>query len=705
MRTLSADWFLGNPGVPVVGKVTLKPKAIAKSHRPTRIFSQKTCPIIGVRASGELLIEVTPDGLDRLEAEVGRGRTNAHEHNLSTIGAIAAYGERDVLTEDAERKLREADLSRPVKVELFTFSDPKTNERVRKAFEDIVAATHCCLEGERLYSTSLTLYRLKCPTWEALRALQSFRPIRRISYFPIYRPGGAYRAVVPEELTNVELGPRPEAEYPVVAVVDSGIPPGHTRLGPWVVARECYVPDAYLNEEHGVLVAGVLTHCHILEPSRQDGLRGCRLLDVCVMPNSDSDRGLTDDLDEWTLLDRLEDAVAKHSKEVRVWNLSMSSDEVCNDCSVSDLAAKLDWMADHYGVIFVVAGGNLKPPFHVATPQGGGRITVPADTVRGVSVGSIAGRSGDGAVVREYEPSPFSRRGPGPSLIVKPDLVHFGGNCTSTGDCAGMGVRSWDLGGMVTECLGTSFAAPRVSRLLAGIASSLVTPPSNNLVKALAVHSALMPGELRRPAGDELHYYGFGIPGDIQNCLSCTESSVTLVWESDIASGTVFSVDDFPYPMSLRRSLKWTGEVWMTLAYDPPLNRADGFEYCRLNLAASLGVHDQHGVYQGKVPPEAGWGERYEKDLIEHGFKWSPVKVYHKRFTRGISGDNWRLLLTPLQRSGDNSPVVQQFALVVTIADPDGEVDVYSDVVQQLQARFTVSDLEIRPRVRASLGL
>ena len=40
------------PDVPAVGKVRLKKDALAKSHRPTKIFNDKTCPIIGVGRFG-----------------------------------------------------------------------------------------------------------------------------------------------------------------------------------------------------------------------------------------------------------------------------------------------------------------------------------------------------------------------------------------------------------------------------------------------------------------------------------------------------------------------------------------------------------------------------------------------------------------------------------------------------------------------------
>jgi hypothetical protein len=44
------------PKVPAVLKVTLKDEALAKSYRPTSLFTRRTCPIIGTLGYGEVLV-------------------------------------------------------------------------------------------------------------------------------------------------------------------------------------------------------------------------------------------------------------------------------------------------------------------------------------------------------------------------------------------------------------------------------------------------------------------------------------------------------------------------------------------------------------------------------------------------------------------------------------------------------------------------
>jgi len=53
-------------------RVTVIAKASAKSHRPDNLFSDKTCPIIGAGALGELFVKVTPDGLTALKSIMTR---------------------------------------------------------------------------------------------------------------------------------------------------------------------------------------------------------------------------------------------------------------------------------------------------------------------------------------------------------------------------------------------------------------------------------------------------------------------------------------------------------------------------------------------------------------------------------------------------------------------------------------------------------
>lgn len=80
-----------------MGKVRLKKDALAKSHRPTKIFNVKTCPIIGVDRFGELLIKVTPDRLDDLAKIVEETSSPQAEANVTAIEDIVPNHLSDIL--------------------------------------------------------------------------------------------------------------------------------------------------------------------------------------------------------------------------------------------------------------------------------------------------------------------------------------------------------------------------------------------------------------------------------------------------------------------------------------------------------------------------------------------------------------------------------------------------------------------------------
>lgn len=715
LRSAAHNWFTRYPELPAVGRVVLKEKALAKSHRPTKLFNERTCPIIGVKGLGELLVEVREEGLDSLRHEIAEGRTKAHEHDISVIEKILPYGPHDVLSPSVADKVRKVVREKrgPLKVELFSFPDSRTNHLVEERFEKFLKDIGCSLTRRLRYAPSLILMEVMCPDVKSLETLCSFIAIRRLSFFSRYRALQPMRLNADPALPPEHLHPVEGMDYPVVAVVDGGIAENHPALAPWIIEREVYVPQEYRNPAHGTFVAGIVVHGHLLNPGTTDDVPGCKLVDVVVLPNGDRDAGSTDTVDEQTFLERLRDAIGKHRHLARVWNLSLGLDteEECSIDSISDLAVALDALADEYDVCFVIAAGNYEGrPLRAWPPQPRlrDRITPPADSIRGITVGAVPGVEAVGSLVGMYDPAPYSRRGPGPFYIVKPELVHVGGNCREDGTYNGMGIRSWDVDGNLTEGIGTSFSTPRVSRLLAAVFASVDPPPSANLAKALLIHSARLPGRQGRPSGDDLHYFGFGMPESLRAAIACSPSAITMIWEGEVVPGAVFAISDFPYPRCLYWNERWHGEVWMTLVYDPPLDRKGGFEYCRLNLDASLGVFRQRGdklEYEPQVPPEATWKDRYERQLIENGFKWAPVKVYRRNLRKGVTGEGWRLTIRPLLRSGESSTAPQRFVLIVTIADPEHRRDVYTDVVQQLQKRFPIRDLVVKERVRTRIGL
>ena len=71
-------------------RIQLIGKALAKSHRPEKLFNEQTCPIVGAGTHGELYVKATPEGLSNLRAEIEANETDRIKKDISTIQAIEA---------------------------------------------------------------------------------------------------------------------------------------------------------------------------------------------------------------------------------------------------------------------------------------------------------------------------------------------------------------------------------------------------------------------------------------------------------------------------------------------------------------------------------------------------------------------------------------------------------------------------------------
>lgn len=698
VESLFEQRFKKHPKTPAVAKVTLRSDAIAKSHRPTSLFSSSTCPIIGVGESNELYIEVNTQRLNSLKQKIMSSNAKIVEANISTLENIIPYLPEDTVSVDIKEYIQKEELT-SVKIKLFKFFNEKTNIDVEKEFEAHLEKVGSKVQKKIYYAKHLTVYKVIIENNVNLDELTNFGGIKSLSFFPIISTNEAADIRTYTNLEDMSVfSPDPGVDYPYVGVIDSGVNEGNVFLDEWVTHREDYVLQEEKNCNHGSFVSGIIAYNDRLN-FQQNIYDGVKIIDVTAIPNSNPKYGPTGTLDEEELVEILREVVPKYSGRVKVWNLSLNSENICQEQGFSDLAIALDEIQDENDVIFVISAGNYKghpprswPISNVTNYDD--VITSPADSVRAITVGSIAHLDSD--LSQLYCPSPFSRRGPGPNYITKPELVDFGGNITFS-PFQNNGVISFDENGQLVEDIGTSFSTPRVSALLSKIYHYLDYNPSRSLAKALLIHSAVDKRTNKWPEKEDRPYLGFGQPQDLQTVLECSKNSSTIIFEGTINPSTYVEITDFPFPKVLTENGKCFGEIFVTLVYEPPLNSDYSFEYCRSNIEVSMGTTKPNG-YSGEVPLEK-IGE-LEKELIENGMKWAPVKVYHRKISeRGINEYPWKLKLT---LSGRSEEVLepQDFTLIVTIKDPQNQKDVYHDVAQQLQQRFIYNDLQVRNRVR-----
>ena len=591
-----------------------------------------------------------------------------------------------------------------LKFQLFRHMVPDLDDALYQAFQALLEEMELASEPLK-YGEGQRMFRVEGASRGAMHALASFVGTQGLSEFPLYRAVRTEAIPLREAQIGDFPAPVPGETYPVVGIVDSGINPNDPLLAPWMVARETYVPEEYRDHHHGSFVAGLVVNGRRLnhDDPRFPESRA-KFVDVVAIP------GHGQEMREDHLLSILEEVIPKHPA-VKVWNLSLGTEsQPCKDDFFSDFGAALDRIQDSCKVRFVIAAGNYQvAPFRGWPAEDLGeddRVRPPADSVRGITVGSIAHVDRPNSRVRAEEPSPFSRRGPGACFLPKPELVHYGGNCDAMGQYQQTGVLSLNGDRHVAEDVGTSFATPLVSTLLANIHDALGSDASHVLSEAILIHSALL--RAQRLQAKDLRYRGFGIPNSLLGALTCDPHTATLIFEpGQVRPGLEFVKGDFPIPPCLRTAEgKVRGEFLITLVYEPPLDLAYGAEYCRRNVEVSLGTYNPNArtaEHRKKIPCEPrDISELYEKHLVEHGFKWSPVKVYREDFPRGTEGDHWRVVVSAEDRKGASSPDPTPLALVVTIRDPERKLLVYDQVVARMaQSGWVTQDLRVSDRIRA----
>lgn len=701
-------------------RVKVLSKAAAKSHRPENLFSDKTCPIVGAGRLGELFIKATPDGLTKLNELIATNESERIVKELSCIESIEAVTpalrRRGQSAADILRRAPRRQNGFVTRVSLFNMGLTEDHDAFVAMFEATCKERGIALD-QRGYSAGSMTYAARCRNEDDIETISKLISVRSISHMPMVRM---------VRTRTMNLKPMPalpqrnpsDTDVPVVVVVDSGISDKIAALDSWVIGRDRQVPPEYSNTSHGTFVAGLICWGQALNPTVAGLDNGpCALFDLQVIPNDDPEHGDTTALLEQELLQSLDAALQQHANQYKVWNLSLGTDATCSIDEFSALAVELDDLQEKYKVSFVIAAGNYGTVPLLDYPRAPaqielGRITSPADSVLGITVGSVSHVDFKANGPRQSNPSPFSRHGAGPNYIIKPDLVHYGGSCST--DAAHVhGIRSITEVG-VAEDLGTSFATPLVSRTLAQIYHQITPTPSPVLARALLTHHARDPRSgLRVPDGEE-NFLGFGLPAAVPYCLECTPHTATLVFEDVLRPGYFLEWDDFPYPPSLQRGGRYFGEVWMTVAFAPSRGARWGTEYCETHIDAHLGVYRERTArdtgevtrhFVGLVPPEhRNAGELYESYQVEKMRKWAPVRTYHGSMgEKGERGLRWRLKLQLLSRHGidkDDLSKPQPFALIITIGDPLRQAPVYDEMARLLHNRFQAENLAVRASAR-----
>ncbi len=430
-------------------KVQMREEALAKSHRPTKkIFHPNSMPVAGSSGVGQLIVQVSPNGIDQaishVEAaevvlnykpkkdkpkvmEPDPSRERAEVGAIQSIRLWDATDRRAFNTEQALRWFRDQAVPKAYRVDLFEPSEPfaKTIRQELDGSADVVSDLMrqldedlgCGYVGALFRPDSFSMARLY--VWlkegerhryfvhasklsEALQAagdasfdskhhqrlldiLGQHPAVRRVSLPAALKSSTGGASLVTAKGEFTPATPVDGAQYPVVGVVDGGIGMMHKA---WVKHLSQAVPTTHADISHGCEIAGLLVAGQALNGNLvSPEPDGCLIADLAMVPrDSHYDSNYSSDL-AFVLSIEQEVKSAKEAMGARVFCFSHNfEDPPGHGDHYPELSAGLDRIAREHDVIFVISAGN--------TAMGTGRKEWQIDPM--VVLSNLASVSNDG---------------------------------------------------------------------------------------------------------------------------------------------------------------------------------------------------------------------------------------------------------------------------------------------------------------------
>lgn len=717
--------------VPFSFIVKLQSDATAKSKREdiTNLFEQKSFGgVVGLTDTNKLIVAL--DSLEELK-EVAN-RINDYEINDYAISCIEDFEEFVPYIVKGKKECN-------YKIKLVDYQNYEQNLAMRRRLEHTLNK-----EGidytKTDYSEEYYIYKLRNITEKSLDVLKKadiFNALFSIEPMPKYKVS----LDCLKSDNNIPIKkPDDEKMYITIGILDNGIA-NIPHLSPWMeMDRWSPYPKTSINPTHGTFVSGIALYGDECEGKIWVDHKGLKIFDAAVFPDVTKEG-----LDEDELIANIKDVIRLYHEKVKIWNLSISITREVIDTKFSDFAIALDSIQDEYNVLICKSAGNCEN-FTVSRPKG--RIHEGADSVRSLVVRSVAHKKGKYDYAEVNDPSPFSRVGPGPEYIIKPEVSHYSGNAgiDPKGRVVTSGVKSFSKEGELAQGVGTSFSTPRITALAAGLQQELNEDFDPLLLKALIIHSASYPEDMSVPITERTKQVGFGIPKSVPEIIYNSPYEATLILRDNLAKGDKIDIMEFPMPDCLIRDGFYTGQIIATLVYDPILDPSQGIEYCQSNLDVKFGSYDAkverdttkrhilnpvgrqgaQNLFLGnlfsktKMKSKTGDFALRERLQIQYNDKYYPVKKYaidlseltdKKRLDYLTMDKKWFLFLQGVYRSHiekiaqlESFQLSQEFCLILTIRDPLQKEKVYDEVSQKLdEYNFWHSNIKVSTDVNIPL--
>ena len=677
----NADNSLRNKDI-LVFNVEL-PDDVKVQHRPD-IFSSNGMEIKAVRNERNAVVTSTRSQFQKLSERIdhytARGINKTYfdyvESFAPYIGTMKnSNGLRKTLLQEAP--------SQTVDVQLMLIPDlgsdfyesalPLLIEKINKSNGNIPEPVYYLSDKTPIIrviipSTTLSLYEND----------QAIYRIEKTSFFDVDADSNPV-----SKLDEIVLDPDVNlTELPVVVVLDSGVlfPPSLDSL----VMQHWIAPDSKGgNAEHGTNVAGNAAFRYITQNIHNNIITPrARIIDCNILDGGVSTQ---------KFIKRIQDAVAAFSDIAKIYNLSANSNETVEGDTMSIVGYELDMLQMQKGVQFVISAGNhdlwkTQKSLEDILDDDESRIAPPADSLYSITAGSIVGEHHDHSLSEKNNIAPYSRKGPGFKGLIKPDICAYSGTITDSGDVPN---DQFSLtithDGMLAPSCGTSLAAPIVAGDLAEISS--VLPERNPLLaKALLFHTAIPLWDSDNMDDSDMAFthclYGRGL-SNINGGKYSSSSKVTFVRTGILNRTTKEHITVYMPELLAAQVGRNVAKVTVTCVSAPPVDVKKGSEYLGAYIRVSLKKNAGDGVNFLKIAP----------DFKESREKWDICQYITKTFSNFFAGD-WQVWLESFGR-WDMKEVDVPYALVVTIDDVSGTLDIYSEI-QALNRYRPINELRVR---------
>ena len=468
--------------------------------------------------------------------------------------------------------------------------------------------------------------------------------------------------------------PSPTIE-PTVGVIDT-LFDKRVYFGEWVEYHDMVDDNLPKNPDdyrHGTAVDSIIVDGARLNPWLDDGCGRFRVRHFGVAIGSK--------FSSFTITKQIKEIIA-NNKDIKVWNISLGSNQEVNDNFISAEAAILDKIQYENDVIFVVAGTN-KPSADIE------KIGSPADSINSMVVN---------AVTQNGLSTKYARRGLALSFFAKPDVSYYGGSeekyikvCEPLGEA---------------NVAGTSFAAPWIARKLSYLIDILGL--NREVAKAMIIDAARDWNE--KPTPEEVALYGHGIvPIKIDDIVHTKEDEIKfLVYDVSEKWNTY----NYYFPVPIKDD-KYPYIARATMCYFPMCDRTQGVDYTNTELNLHFGRINNKGKIEDIKGDKQNQdvildNERYfllEGEARERFRKWDNVKYIAERPKnkmmpkKSYDNKNWGMEIKTNNRLDPTDGIGVRFGVVVTLKEINGVNRIDEFIKNCTLNGWLVNEIDVQTRV------